>query len=320
MGSRRRPLEALSLDEIRARCLHGDQPISPSLLRDLQRDHRRGAQRLYELLRRRAERARAERLRLDAMRNFERVLWQSGVRFVAGVDEAGMGPLAGPVVAAAVVFPPDAVVEGVDDSKRLGAEQREALAGEIRRAAAGIGVGVVEVAEIDASDIYRAGLQAMRRAVEALPMKPEHLLVDARRIPDLDIPQNPFEKGDGIDFSIAAASIIAKTHRDALMNELDALHPGYGFAKHKGYATAEHQAAIRRLGLSPVHRRSFAFLRELRGEYCALFYALAEKLRAAGDAAALTASEAELESAREALAESEHRKLRLLVARRWKAL
>lgn len=309
----------LPLDEIRARCARGE-PVTPQLLRRLQRDPRRGARQLYEVLRRRFEREREERLRLDAMLNFERVLWRSGVRHVAGVDEAGTGPLAGPVVAAAVVFRPEPAIAGIDDSKRLDAAQRTALAARIRAEAAGIGIGIADVEEIDRLNVYHAALLAMRRAVEALPMRPDHLLVDARTIPDLDLPQNAFHKGDGIDYSIAAASIIAKTHRDELMEKLDAQYPGYGFARHKGYATADHQAAVRRLGPSPIHRRSFTFLRELRGEYSEHFYRLKARFDAVDCAQALGAFEAELERCRAELAEVEQRKLRLLVARRWKTL
>jgi ribonuclease HII len=272
------------------------------------------------VLKRRLERDRGERLRLDAMLHLERVLWSSGVQHVAGVDEAGMGPLAGPVVAAAVVFPPGSMLAGIDDSKRLPPDERDRLAESIRREAAGIGIGIAEVEEIDRLNIYRAGLLAMRRAVDALPMIPQHLLVDARRIPDLAIPQNPFDKGDGIDFSIAAASILAKTHRDRLMAELDRCHPGYGLARHKGYATAEHQRAIRRLGPSPVHRRSFTYLRELRGEYSPLFYELKQRLEGATGADGLSVCEDEIAACRGALDESEQRKLRVLLSRRWKCL
>lgn len=310
----------LSIHEIRERCLRADEPVTPHLLRKLQRDPRQGVRQLYETLRRRHEREREERLRLDAMLNFERVLWKSGVRHVAGVDEAGTGPMAGPVVAAAVVFAPGTEIPGVDDSKRLDPERREELAAAIRRRAAGVGVGLAEVEEIDRLNVYHAALLAMRRAIEALPMKPEHVLVDARTIPGIDAPQNPFQKGDGIDFSIAAASIIAKTHRDTLMDELDGRHPGYGLARHKGYCTAEHQRAVRELGPSPVHRRSFTFLRELRGEYAELFYELKQQLDAARSSEALTAFEAELAARREALGEDENRKLRLTLARRWKTL
>jgi ribonuclease HII len=158
----------------------------------------------------------------------------------------------------------------------------------------------------------------MRRAVEALPMRPQHVLVDARRIPGVDIPQNSFNKGDGINFSIAAASIVAKTHRDRLMDELARSYPEYGFERHKGYCTPEHQDAIRRLGPCAIHRRSFTFIRELRGEYSALFYGLRQRLDGADGAPALEALEQELEACRDALAEHEQRKLKLVLSRRWK--
>ncbi len=313
-------LAKLSIEQIRERYAREDLSVSPQLLNKLKRDPRRGVRRLYETLLKRYERERAEKLRLDAMLNFERVLWRSGVGRIAGVDEAGTGPLAGPVVAAAVVFPPHTELAGIDDSKRLDATQRAEAERAIRAAAAGVGVGVAEVEEIDRINIYQAALLAMRRAVEALPEAPEHVLVDARSIPGIPIPQNAFNKGDGMDFSIAAASIIAKTHRDRLMDALAVRHPGYGFERHKGYGTPEHQDAILRLGPCPIHRRSFAFLRELRGEYSALFYDLKQRLETAADADALTAFETAFAACREALADDEQRKLRLVLTRRWKAI
>jgi ribonuclease HII len=313
-------LTRLSIEEIRERYARADQPVSPQVLNKLKRDPRQGVRRIYETLKKRYERERAEHLRLDAMLNFERVLWRSGVRRIAGVDEAGTGPLAGPVVAAAVVFPPHMFISGVDDSKRLDPEQRAAAELVIRAAAVGIGIGVADVAEIDSINVYQAALLAMRRAVEALPETPEHVLVDARSIPGVAVPQNSFNKGDGINFSIAAASVIAKTHRDRLMEELAAAHPGYGFDRHKGYATPEHQDAIRRLGLSPIHRRSFTFLREIRGEYSPLFYDLKERLEGAREHGALKSIEETLAVCEAQLAEHEQRKLRLVLARRWKTL
>ena len=222
---------------------------------------------IYATLKKRYERDSAERTRLDAMLNFERVLWRAGVQHIAGVDEVGMGPLAGPVIAAAVVFPPHTELHGIDDSKKLDLEQRVDAERRIRAVASGIAIGRAEVAEIDTVNIYHAGLLAMRRAVEALPIRPQHVLVDARNIPGVDVPQNCFNKGDGLDFSIAAASIVAKVHRDRLMDELAREHPEYGFERHKGYCTPEHQDAIRRLGPCAIHRTSFTFIRELRGEY-----------------------------------------------------
>ena len=310
----------LSVEQIRARWVESGQPVTSHLLNRLKRDRRRGVRRIYEHLRRRHEREREEALRLDAMLNFERVLWRSGIRRVAGVDEAGTGPLAGPVVAAAVVFAPDTRIDGVDDSKRLEPERRTELAARIREVARGVGVGVADVEEIDRLNIYHAALLAMRRAVEALPEAPEHVLVDARAVPGVSVPQNCFQKGDGINFSIAAASIVAKTHRDALLDDLDRRHPGYGLARHKGYATAQHCRAIRELGPSPVHRRSFTVIQELRGEYSPRFYDLRRTLDAVASASELQLLEKELEGSRETLALVEQRKLRLLVARRWKAL
>jgi ribonuclease HII len=146
------------------------------------------------------------------------------------------------------------------------------------------------------------------------------VLVDARSIPGVDVPQNCFDKGDGLDFSIAAASIVAKVYRDRLMDELAREHPEYGFERHKGYCTPEHQDAIRRLGPCAIHRRSFTFIRELRGEYSTLFYDLQRRLNAAAAAAELEAIEQEVGAQRGALADHEQRKLRLVLSRRWRTL
>jgi ribonuclease HII len=313
-------LSELSVAEIRSRFLAAGGAVPAQVLGRLKRDPRRGVRQLYEVLKRRQERERQERLRLDSMLNFERVLWRSGVQRIAGVDEAGVGPLAGPVVAAAVVFPPGTEIEGVDDSKRLDPEQRETMAVVVRERAAAIGVGVATVPEIDRLNVYHAALLAMRRAVEALPERPQHLLVDARQVPGVDVPQNPFDKGDGINFSIAAASIVAKTHRDALMVELDRRYPGYGFARHKGYGTAEHQEAIRRHGPCEAHRFSYPVLRELCGEFSQLFYDLRDRLCEIEDRRALGAFERDLRARAEALAEEEARKLKLMVRRLWDQL
>src|SRR5213595_2797442 len=240
-------MKQLSLKEIQDKYASGVS-VSSAILRSLQRDPRAGARRLYKVLAKRYEEQKKERNRLDAMLHFERLLWKAGIQHVAGVDEVGMGPLAGPVIAAAVIFPAHTELAGIDDSKRLDLEQRLDAERRIRAAATAIGIGVAEVAEIDSVNIYNAGLLAMRRALGALPIPPQHVLVDARTIPGVDAPQNCFNKGDGIDFSIAAASIVAKTHRDRLMDKLAAQFPLYGFERHKGYSTPEHQAAIRAHG------------------------------------------------------------------------
>lgn len=198
----------------------------------------------------------------------ERQLWCRGVQVVAGVDEAGMGPLAGPVVAAAVVFPPDTGAEalpasfpqGVRDSKTLTHKAREGLDREIRPVAQGIGIGLVEVEEIDRINIYQAGLRAMRLALDQLPVVPGHVLIDGRSLADLPYPHSSFTKGDREVYTIAAASIIAKVYRDRLMAELDQRYPQYGFARHMGYGTAAHRTALREFGPCPAHRRSFKLL------------------------------------------------------------
>jgi ribonuclease HII len=176
---------------------------------------------------------------------------------VAGVDEVGRGALCGPVVAAAVVLGEDFDTAGLDDSKRLTPRQREALASRIRAGARGWAVGLAEPSEIDRLNILRATLVAMRRAVLALAETPDLLLVDALTIPGLAIEQQPIIKGDALSVSIAAASIVAKVTRDALMRELDRKHPGYGLGHNMGYGSEDHRSALRRLGPSEDHRRSF---------------------------------------------------------------
>jgi ribonuclease HII len=310
----------LSIEEMREQFLNNDQPVTAHFLNKLSRDPRQGVRRLHEILKKRYEKERAERLRIESMLNFERLLWKSGIRSIAGVDEVGIGPLAGPVVAAAVVFPPGTELAGVDDSKRLEPEQRVKLDSSIRQSATAIGVGLAEVGEIDHLNIYHAGLLAMRRAIEALPVRPEHLLIDARVIPGISIPQNSFNKGDGINFSIAAASIIAKNYRDRLMEGLEKQHPGYGFAQHKGYGTPEHQNAIRELGPCPIHRLSFPFIRELCGGFSQTFYILKRQLHEVASSAALHSFEKELKDCWSELDEKEQRKIRLILSRRWKTV
>jgi ribonuclease HII len=181
----------------------------------------------------------------------------------AGVDEAGRGPLAGPVVAAAVILGAGAPIEGLRDSKLLSAAQRERLAPLIRAQSLAWGIGEATPAEIDSLNILQATFLAMRRALLALAVPPSHIVIDGNRCPELagDFPGVRVEaivRGDSLVPAISAASILAKTHRDAIMADLDRIHPGYGFARHQGYPTAAHREALMRLGPSPVHRRSFA--------------------------------------------------------------
>lgn len=178
-----------------------------------------------------------------------------------GVDEAGRGPLAGPVVAAAVILPPGTSLSGLNDSKKLSPRQRERLAAEIRTTALAWAVAEASAAEIDAWNILRSTLRAMARAVAALPLTPDEVLVDGNQAPALEVPVRTIIGGDALEPAIMAASILAKTHRDARLVALEARHPGYGFARHKGYGTAAHLAALARLGPCPEHRRSFAPVR-----------------------------------------------------------
>lgn len=206
-----------------------------------------------------SKQARAERL--EKLLGRERELWASGIRHVAGIDEAGLGPLAGPVVAAAVIFPHELGLEGVNDSKQIAPARRENLAEQIREGALAWAVAQVDPLEIDRVNIHRAGHLAMRRAVEALETRPDYLLIDGRhKLAGLDLPQEAWIKGDARCHAIAAASILAKTARDAMMRRFDQEYPGYDFSTHKGYATRSHRDAIRRLGPSPIHRMSFALL------------------------------------------------------------
>ncbi len=180
-----------------------------------------------------------------------------GFRHIAGVDEAGRGPLAGPVVAAAVILPLDQDFPGIDDSKRLSAKKRERLFEEIHAAAIGVGVGMVGPGEIDALNIRKASLLAMKKAVMALPAAPDFCLVDGRDEIPFAIPQAPVIKGDRRSLSVAAASIIAKVTRDRLMCAYHEQYPGYGFDRNMGYGTRQHREALKRIGPSPIHRRSF---------------------------------------------------------------
>jgi ribonuclease HII len=255
----------LSVAELRERFLDRDRPLPEAWEAALETDPRAGAREVLRLVRKRRAENRAEGQRLRHLLKFETDLWERGVLHIAGTDEAGMAPLAGPVVAGACILPRDYRPRGIDDSKQLDRRERERLAADIQKHAICWAVARAEVDEIDGLNIYRAGLLSLSRAVRGLSTCPEHVLVDARKLEDLRIPQTPIIHGDALSLTIAAASILAKTARDALMAELDVVHPGYGFARHKGYPTAEHFDALKRLGACPVHRRSFQPVREVLG-------------------------------------------------------
>ena len=197
-----------------------------------------------------------ERERLEAMCVFERPYWQLG-QLVAGIDEAGRGPLAGPCVAAAVIMPPGVLIAGVDDSKKLSEKKREALCEQIKAQALCWAVGIVDSDVIDEINILNAARRAFSKAFFALETKPAYVFCDCIRGIEIDTPYEELIKGDARCYSIAAASIIAKTTRDELMREYERLYPGYGFAQHKGYATALHRECLREKGPCVIHRRSF---------------------------------------------------------------
>ena len=259
-------LLAKSIPELKQRFVDRARPVPQGLVEALECDTRLGAHHLAKQIRERWRKNRAEGQRLHNLLRFEIELWAQGFNFIAGVDEAGMAPLAGPVIAAACILPQNYKLRGLNDSKQILDETlRGELAKQIKGDALAWSVGCAEVEEIDSVNIYHAGLLAMRRAVEGLPAQPDFVLVDARRIPHCATPQRGIIKGDTLSASIAAASIIAKTTRDALMIEFDQVYLGYNFASHKGYPTPEHCRLLKELGAAPIHRRSFARVREVLG-------------------------------------------------------
>ncbi len=258
-------VRGVPLQEIRRMYASGSGRVTSALLRALHQDPRVGARDIALLLELRRKRVSAERRRLRRLFRLERELCLQGVERIAGVDEVGMGPLAGPVVAAAVVLPARTRLDGLNDSKLLSAAARERLDLEIRDYARGVGIGWVEPEEVDRVNVYQAGLLAMRRALEALQEPPQIALIDGRRVPGLVMEQQAVAGGDRKVGSIAAASVVAKVWRDRRMLELDARYPGYGFARNAGYGTAEHLRALVRRGPTPVHRNSFAPVRSARG-------------------------------------------------------
>ncbi len=256
------PAGRLSLSEVRDRYFDRGERLPRELERSLRADPRPSARALVDSLDKRRYENRAEGQRLRHMLRYERELWQRDITRVAGVDEAGMSPLAGPVSAAAVILEVNWRAPHVNDSKQLTPKEREVLAERIRREARAYAVAFAEPGEIDSINIYWAGLLAMRRAVQALGVDPEHLLIDARRLSELTAPQTRIVRGDTLSLSIAAASILAKTERDARMESYDREYPVYGFARHKGYPVKQHLAALTEHGPCPIHRRSFAPVRE----------------------------------------------------------
>ena len=226
-----------------------------SLCRSLETDPRKSVQQLASKTMKRLEKEKQELDRVQGMIDFEREI--AGSTIYCGIDEAGRGPLAGPVVAAAVIMPRDGKIPYVNDSKQLSEKKREQLYEQILKEALSYGVGIVDAQRIDEINILQATYEAMRQAVRQLSLPIGHVLVDAVRIPGIEVVQTPIIKGDAKCYSIAAASIIAKVTRDRIMREYDRVYPGYGFGENKGYGSAAHIELLKKKGPVPIHRRTF---------------------------------------------------------------
>ncbi|PAF40223.1 ribonuclease HII [Terribacillus saccharophilus] len=253
--------DVLTIQQIRAHLQEGT--YSEEMLSSWQEDHRTGVQKLMDAHKRKLVKEQELREQYDHMCSFENAYYAKGKQYIAGIDEAGRGPLAGPVVAAAVILPRDAYIAGLNDSKQLSEAKREALYEQIINTCIAYGVGIVTSQRIDEINIYQAAKQAMLEAVDELECQPDHVLVDAMPLSELTCTYESLIKGDQRSVSIAAASIIAKVTRDRMMKEADTAYPGYGFKDHMGYGTKQHLEALRKQGITPLHRLSFAPVKDL---------------------------------------------------------
>ncbi len=232
-----------------------EETMLPSFISKYGEDGRAGVQNLVRQAKKKLERLEKERARMETLKQYERQYGVAG--YVCGIDEAGRGPLAGPVVAGAAILPKDCGILGINDSKQLSEKKREELYSVILEEAVAVGIGMASPQRIDEINILMATYEAMRQAIQNLSVVPDILLNDAVCIPQVEIPQVPIIRGDAKSISIGAASILAKVTRDRLMVEYDKIMPEYGFARHKGYGTSEHIEAIRVYGSSSIHRQSF---------------------------------------------------------------
>lgn len=223
----------------------------------LKNDERKSVHKLALSLSKKLDAIRKEEERLTFINTYENDGYEKGYLYIGGIDEVGRGPLAGPVVAAVVVLPPNTKIEGIDDSKKVKESKREELYEIIKQQALDYGIGIVGNEEIDEYNILNATFMAMKKALNSMKKQPDYLLVDAVTIPGVDIKQNPIIKGDSKSISIGAASILAKVTRDKIMCDYDEIYPEYGFKSNKGYGTKEHYAAIEKHGITPIHRKSF---------------------------------------------------------------
>ncbi len=312
-------LEELSVAEIET-VLSRRQSVGRTTVQYLLDDDRVSVQALGERHLARIRARERERARLRRLLDAEREFLDGSIRIVAGVDEAGMAPLAGPVVAAAVVLPSDLVIEGLDDSKRIDPGTRENLDREIRAAALAVGVAVVSERVIDRVNIYRAGLMAMRYALARLDRPFDLALLDGRPPRTFPYPHRSIVGGDGRIRSIAAASIVAKVARDRLLVDAARRWPQYGFESHKGYMTPQHVAALREHGLCPIHRLSFPCVWEEADAMGELYRELFDRLTGAGTTAELEAAEFAFDAARASLHPSEEKLLQRVLDERREAV
>ena len=255
MIEKRENMQSISeIKEILSSC-----PIEalPEQLEKFEADSRKGVQNLLTSFRKKYDKHLQELARLEEILTYERGCWEAGYELVAGIDEVGRGPLAGPVVAAAVILPKECKIEGVNDSKKLSAKKREELYDIILEKALSYGIGIVSNERIDEINILQATYEAMREALSQLSPKADYILADAVTIPMVSTPQRGIIKGDAKSMSIGAASIVAKVYRDRLMEAFDEVYPGYGFGANKGYGSAEHIEGIKKLGITPIHRKTF---------------------------------------------------------------
>ena len=252
-------MEKYTVDQIKK--LLQQDVVDEAFVEQLKLDERLSVQKLVKQYENKIQKEYDEFQKFITMSIYENELRYSGVELIAGVDEVGRGPLAGPVIAAAVILPADCWLFGIDDSKKLSEAKRLYFYEQIKKHAISIGVGICTSEEIDRYNIYEATKMAMERAIAKLNSKPQHLLLDAMQLPRVEIPQTPIIKGDSKSVSIAAASIIAKVTRDAYMKKLGSKHPEYGFERHVGYGTKEHLQAIENHGIISEHRKSFEPIR-----------------------------------------------------------
>ena len=243
------------IGEIKEELKAVDDEKLPSFIEAYEKDERSGVVKIVEQAKKRIEKLEAEKLRIENLKKYEREYADCG--YICGIDEVGRGPLAGPVVAGAVILPKDCDILYINDSKKLSAAKREELYDVIMEKAVAVGIGMASSQRIDEINILQATYEAMREAVSQLTLPLGHVLADAVRIPKLTVAQTPIIKGDAKCYSIAAASIIAKVTRDRIMREYDRIYPGYGFSDNKGYGSAAHIETLKKKGPVPIHRRTF---------------------------------------------------------------